>query len=366
MTIAESRLSRQPERRSLAHAAGLGRFTRADARGLASHVRDEAEGVWPDILAQIGVPADTLTKRNKPCPACGGRDRFSFLDKGYGAFVCRGMDSQGGDGFALVMHYLGCDFRTALRAVADALHITPAGWRTCPPPPRPKPPQSDAEHKQTPERRGILPLWESAGPIAPDQPAARYLVGRGLAIPGSPALRESHALPYWHERRELGRWPAMLAYVTGADGCFAGLHRTYLTWDGKKAAPTNTEGGVLTCKKLATVREGAMRGAAVRLFPPDGRLALAEGIETALAVAEHSRLPTWSTVSAFGLEHVALPDEVGDVWIFADNDRSGTGQRAGERLRRRLMAEGRRVRLLIPDLPGVDWLDVANTARGEA
>ena len=71
-------------------------------------------------------------------------------------------------------------------------------------------------------------------------------------------------------------------------------------------------------------------------------------------------LPVWACVSAFGLEHVVLPEEAREVWIFADNDASETGQRAAQRLARRLRQEGRNVRVRIPSTAGQDWLDVLN------
>ncbi|MCG9027370.1 DUF7146 domain-containing protein [Laribacter hongkongensis] len=340
-------------------------FTQTDRRErrteFTARVKREATGSWPDVLQQLGIPAKVLTKRNKPCPACGGVDRFSFIDKGYGAFVCRGMDSQGGDGFALVRHYLGCDFMTAVKAVGEALGLLPmSGVCHAPLPPPQRLIGATAPPGQA-DRGGLLAMWDKARPLSLPRPAALYLTGRGLDVPVSLALRDTPLLPYWHERVMLGRWPAMLARVTADDGGFAGLHRTYLTHAGHKAAPRDADGRSLPCKKLATVREGVMRGAAVRLFAPQaGRLALAEGIETALAVHQQSGLPVWACVSAFGLEHAALPDDVQDVFIFADHDRSGTGQRAGERLERRLLREGRRVRLLVPSRPDSDWLDVFN------
>jgi putative DNA primase/helicase len=111
-----------------------------------------------------------------------------------------------------------------------------------------------------------------------------------------------------------------------------------------------------------------MRGAAIRLCAPDGnglgdggqRLAVAEGIETALAVYQMSGLPVWACVSAFGLEHVVLPPDVTDLWVFADNDASGTGRVAGQRLLRRAQRAGLRVRYLEPPEVGTDWLDVLN------
>jgi len=315
---------------------------REHPREFAARVKREAAGRWPEVLQRLGIPAKVLTKRNKPCPACGGVDRFSFIDKDYGAFVCRGLDSQGGDGFALVRHYLGSDFMAAVKAVSEALGLSPVhGVYLAPLPPAQRAIGATAPPKLA-DRGGLLAMWDKARPLTAHRPAGLYLASRGLVLPA-----------------------ALLAYVTADDGRFAGLHRTYLTHSGRKAAPLDASGQPLPCKKLATVREGVMRGAAVRLYvPQDGRLALAEGIETALAVRQQSGLPVWACVSAFGLEHAALPDDAQDVFIFADHDRNGVGQRAGERLERRLLREGRRVRLLVPTLPDSDWLDVLNEQGG--
>lgn len=58
----------------------------------------------------------------------------------------------------------------------------------------------------------------------------------------------------------------------------------------------------------------------MRLYPigEDSKLALTEGIETGLAVNLMTALPVWACVSAFGLEHVVLPEEAREFWIFAD------------------------------------------------
>ncbi len=44
-----------------------------------------------------------------PCPACGGKDRFS-IDTGKGMFFCRGTARTGGDVIALVQHITGASF----------------------------------------------------------------------------------------------------------------------------------------------------------------------------------------------------------------------------------------------------------------
>jgi putative DNA primase/helicase len=329
----------------------------------ADTVRRAANGRWPDILAALGIPAAVLAKkRNQPCPACGGKDRFQFIDKGQGRFVCRSLDSLGGDGFALAMHWLHADFPTALRAVAGVLGmgagVTPQRASALPASPAPGKRDNSAT---------IVRLWAEGLPIRCDDPVARYLANRGLGLASYPAaLRHHRALGYWTEidgkLTKIGTFPALLAAATSPVGELVALHRIYLTDDGRKNALVHpTTGQPLDAKKLLTAFDGAMRGAAIQLYEPeDGVLAVAEGLETALAVRLGSSLPCVSAISAWGLEHIALPKSVTDVHIMGDNDASGTGLRAAEQLAKRLLGEGRCVRIHTPNTPGFDWLDVLN------
>lgn len=332
-------------------------------------LRRAANGRWFDVLTALGMPADSLTRANKPCPACGGADRFSFTDKnGSGSFVCRALDRQGGDGFELAMHWLGRDFRATLEAVAGALGGGAAG-QTCrtaaPAAPRPSVPPRRKDAGEALRR-----VWRAARDVAGGDPVARYLAGRGLSLADFPAVIRHHpGLMYWHPVNgkpvRLGTFPAMLAAVQGADGRVVALHRTYLTPAGGKAVVADpATGKALAVKKLMTRDEQVMPGAAVRLYPPTGgRIALAEGIETALAVFLASGLPVWACVNAHGLATVRLPPDVAEVFIAADNDPGGTGQRAAQALADRMRQEGRQVEILTPSTPGADWLDVLNQAK---
>lgn len=337
-------------------------------------LRVAAAGRWPGILVSVGIPKASLTHQNKPCPACGGRDRFSFTDKhGSGSFVCRAMDRQGGDGFELVMHYLDCDLRGALAAVADAL-----GGLTADPyggyplrsstPAQPKPEQAVRD-----DGEGLRRLWREAAPVVEGDPVWRYLQRRGVLPELMPLPLRCHmALPYWHTAGgkpvRLGTFPAMLGAVQGKDGVTVAIHRTYLNDQGEKAELRDPGSGeVLPVKKLKTRREGVMPGAAVRLFPIDGqRLVVAEGIETAMAVHILAGAPVWACVSASGLASVVLPPDVGKVFVAADNDPNGAGQRAAQLLVERLKEEGRAGCVLFPSTPGLDWLDVLNSERSPA
>jgi putative DNA primase/helicase len=141
----------------------------------------------------------------------------------------------------------------------------------------------------------------------------------------------------------------MVAAVSARDGTFVTAHRTYLDHDGHKAP-------VPSAKKLMTpVAPGALRGAAIQLFPAAATLALTEGIETALAVHRLSGWPVWSCVSASGLEQVDVPDTVTTLYVCADHDRAGL--HSAYALARR-QASRRTVYVLVPPCPGEDWQDV--------
>lgn len=326
-------------------------------------LRREARGHWGHVLSSIGVHSEFLVKRNGPCPACGGKDRFSFTDKnGSGSFVCRSHHRHGGDGFELVRHLLGCDLPTALKSVAEALgqdtgRDNPVRFIKTP------------QAKPTVDRSATLQkLWQESRPIEPGDPVAQYMARRGIALADYPAALRMHpALPYWHEVHghpcKLASYPAMIAAVQSPEGLSVALHRTYLTQEGDKAAPICRESGeILPVKKLMTRADGVLPGAAIRLGNPTTKLAIAEGVETALAVQLLSGVPTWSCVSAFGVETVEVPKQVTEVFIAADNDASGTGQKAAQKLAKRLTAQGRTATVIYPTSEGADWLDVLTMA----
>ncbi len=47
-----------------------------------------------------------------------------------------------------------------------------------------------------------------------------------------------------------------------------------------------------------------------------------------------------------------------NVVVFADNDKTETGHKSAKALARRMLAEERTVKILMPDEPGTDWADV--------
>ena len=141
----------------------------------------------------------------------------------------------------------------------------------------------------------------------------------------------------------------MIAAVQDPQDTVVTLHRIYLT-------PTGGKADVPTPKKFMPT-PSTLKGAAVRLDTPGATLAVTEGVETGLAVRLSAGVPVWAGLSAVGMNNIVMPDTVRLVLICADNDPGGTGQQASKKLARRMLAEGRRVKILMPTTPGTDWAD---------
>lgn len=217
--------------------------------------------------------------------------------------------------------------------------------------PAPAPATPDAERRRYLER-----LWAEAHPIQDAAVGRCYLEARGLILERvleGLHLRVHPALPYREGGEVLGTYPALLGRVEHPRHGLVALHRTYLAPDGSGKA------AVPSPKKLTPpVLEGATAGASIRLYAPQPGppLALTEGVETSLAVHQLVGWPAWGCVSAGGLERVQLPAEAREVVIAADHDRAGL--EAARKLARRLLSEGRKVRMAVPPREGQDWLDV--------
>lgn len=314
-----------------------------------SWAKSLARGRWKAILLAAGVSEDLLAKKNKPCPACGGTDRFSFLDKdGDGTYFCRGCG--GGDGFSLLMKVRGENFLQALEFVELFCGIVPK----TPELPE-KSPQVPTDSPERERLRKITRLWAQARPIAPGDAVWTYLAGRGLdpRLAGF-ELRCHAGLEYLDDSGAvLGIFPTMLARVTDTVGQVVNLHRTYL-FDGKKAP-------VPSPKKLMP---GPIKGALVRFGRPVDILGLAEGVETALACAQLFSLPVWASLGVTNLTAVSeLPSTVKRVRIYADNDANMAGCAGAFTLAHRLSLKGLDVKVIPAPDSGSDWLDFLNRRR---
>jgi putative DNA primase/helicase len=220
---------------------------------------------------------------------------------------------------------------------------------------KPQGPKPDEKHQKKLENN-----WSHYRPLNGSDVASVYLHARGLRLKSYPkTLRWASKLGYYNnDWVKTGEHPAMVALVEHPSYGLVSLHRTYLTDDGTGKAKVDKDESPKKFSKAVCKSNGA----AVKLFQPSDLLALAEGIETALAVHQATGWPVWACCTAVLLEHVLIPDSVRDVVICADADVAGTN--AANTLAERLLEEGKEVRLAVPpQLPALkktDWLDVLN------
>jgi len=299
-------------------------------------IREECRGKWRGILPLFGVPVPALSKRNCPCPKCGGTDRFDFTDlNGEGVYNCR--QCGGGDGVALVRLMTGMSFIEAVAAIREKLPGIPVGAT-------PKRVTSSERDKM------VRKLWDASRPITDSDEVDRYLCGRGLRGPWPKALQFAPACPVSRDPAHKAL-PAMLARVSLPSGEPYTLHRTYLQ-HGRKAV-------IESPRRLMPGRLEA--GSHIRLGGFRDELAIAEGIETALAVRRDFGVTCWSLISAGNLAQFQPPLGVRRLRIFADNDPKFGGQAAAYALAHRVACQPDPIEVTVelPPIVGTDWADQA-------
>jgi phage/plasmid primase-like uncharacterized protein len=337
------------------------RHTQAERAQRAARVQDAAKGRWALIFEDLAPQLHAALAQapmHVACPVHGGSDGFRlfphFNDSGQGICnTCGGRTT----GVSLLAWAKQIPPAQAQQEVEAWLKLEQNKGRTV----------KRRSAWQMPVRdpaaalRSLERVWHESGPIA-GTPAETYLVKRGIwRCNLASVLRHHPGLPYFEgkERRKLGVYPCLLAPVRSPDGRLATLHRTFITPEGDKAP-------VPSPKKLMPARCD-LHGAAIRLFPAQEELGVAEGVETALAAHAVSRMPVWACVSATLLEQVEVPSNVRKLVIWADLDRSERGGQAAEKLADRMERAGKRVQIHLPQGPlpaqskGVDWLDILNT-----
>lgn len=335
-------------------------------------IKEIAHGRWEFLMQHFGL-GEFLAYKNKegPCPLCQGKTRFRFTDRhGNGDYYCNGCNA--GTGVTLLQKHLNLEFKDVVREIHAALGTNPTvAHAPLAPNTAVKPLVDPAQAEKA--RLKLLQTWAEGVAIRKGDVADRYYLRRGIALADYPSVLRLHpGLEYWHEEDEqerssgkcttkvksLGKFPTILALIQDVKGRALNIHRTYLTPAGEKA-------NVPCVKKMMTpVRP--MAGGAIQLFKPGSCMAIAEGIETALAVHHLTNgWAVWATASAPLMKSVKLPDYIETVRIFADFDEVDvnhpgnlTGQKAAESLGLSLMAAGKNVKIILPESLTEDFNDI--------
>ncbi|MBV1883873.1 MAG: toprim domain-containing protein [Pseudomonadales bacterium] len=331
-------------------------------------VRCLAFGNWGVIIPALCpplIPAFEKMGRHVPCPFHGGKDGFrlfnDFLETGGGYCNTCGPFA---DGFSLVMEGNRCTFPEALKAVGDYLQCGTSPIETV----RRTPPKKKEEVNEK-ARKALGKAFKESHPIINPKldalPVARYFGNRDLygAIKNPPVnLRFHPSLEYYDEHGKLlGSYPCILAPIVNPEGQMVSLHRTFLTNHGNKANVPSPK------KLMVSMVSGITRGGAIRLYDATDCLAVAEGIETAIAVHLATEWPVWACVSAGMLEKVDIPEKVKILHIMADKDRSGTGLKSANVLANRYLHLD--VKILLPpqiipdDQKSIDWCDTLTSIK---
>jgi phage/plasmid primase-like uncharacterized protein len=217
------------------------------------------------------------------------------------------------------------------------------------PQPPPPPPAAPAAPDDAEREAAALRMWYEAQESIAGTPAEAYLIGRGIR----PERLPPHTGATWPAAL---RWHAATgALIVGVNHAETGLiracQRIMLNADG--APKRRPDGSKL---KLAL---GPIAGRAARLGwepDPQGRWALAEGAETALAAAMLLSFPCWASLGAGNMPRITPPAWARHVTVVADHD--GPGLQAAQEAARRLQGCGLQVRIVTPEAAKADAADL--------
>jgi len=324
-------------------------------------MRDDIEIIRAALRLRAAEAGEALLGK----PTFRGRSELRWGRKGSLSLVIAGERAglwhdyergEGGDLLGLIQRSRGCDFRDAV-AWARAWTNTPPPMPPRKPggqPPPPPPPTAPAAPDDAEREAQALRLWHEAREDIANTPAESYLLSRGIRperLPPHAGLVGWPPTLRWHEPTG-----ALIVGVNdAASGLIRAVQRIMLNADG--SPKRRADGSKI---KLCV---GPIAGRAARFAwepDPQGRWALAEGVETALAAAMLLGIPTWASLGTSNMPRIAPPTWARHVTVVADHDEAGL--RAAREAACRLRERELEVRIVTPFRERADAADMLEVA----
>jgi len=192
-----------------------------------------------------------------------------------------------------------------------------------------------------------LALWNRCGdPVG--TPAEVYARSRGITIPLPPSIRFGN-VPAWRDR-DTDEWtkdiPAMVCAGVDAEGYLVAIQRIFLRNGGKAKA----------AMKKPKLTLGRIRGAALRLGPPQPEVIVCEGPEDGLSLMQElAGASVWVSFGTALMADIEYPPEVRRVTLAGDNNPAGRAAIA--RAAEELSLRGMSVKTMFPAPEFEDWND---------
>lgn len=285
-------------------------------------LKDQCVGRWAGVLSSLGMDERLFNGKHGPCIYCGGKDRARWV-KPKEFYLCAQCGPHTPEDLAI--HHLGLTYRDTAREIRKIIGgVKMEVVKT-----------SDDYEKN---RARIDRIRKGLKRMNGEDAASLYLANRGLKVLPDSNCYAHPGVEYWQDGVKSVH-PAMVSMFRNVEGKTASMHIIYLTQDGKKA-------DVEAPKKILPVIL-PLPGCAINLFEPEnGVIAVAEGVETAMAVRQLEHFPVWACGNAGQMATLDVPESVNELLIYADEDESFTGAQAAYTLAKRMKAKGKKVSVI--------------------
>ncbi|NDY74255.1 hypothetical protein DO021_20505 [Desulfobacter hydrogenophilus] len=321
------------------------------------YVKKRVTGFWLKVFEKLAPELNEACSdvgSHVPCPSKEHKnsvDGFRLFDDAEetGGGICNTCGSFS-DGFALLMWLRSWKFKKVLSEVSKCLDTLDVPERSI-----------EWDHKEKSEKRKTvnshaqerINITLAKADFCCDR-VRKYLKSRGLSGNTKDLLYHESVKYYEKSDKSEKYLGAMIAQVVNSEDQVISLHYTYLSYDHPGKADVESP------KKFAkSPMKGILNGAAIILGEISETMGVAEGIETALAVQE-TMGGSMLIMPANLQKNMYIPEATETIEIWADNDRSGAGEKAADELAGRLLDEGKKVFFMMPPKKGEDWLDVLN------